>query len=856
MIDLVVAFYENIWPFKDSCCSIIFDEWKYLIKAPIWSWKSFLFFDGPRYALYKDSSRNMLNLQSKSGEISLIFNVDWDYYLVKRVLKTTRMWNDSCSSQLFTIGYDWDNLLSDIKNFLWNKEILQWWENVIELFESQNKKLWNLEEIVFKNETDLQASLDALLPPKEVFLSTVFLLQDADNIFEMRPSDRLIVLKNVFNLLWIDDAKEKIQDKKKEVWYKLKALQDHSLQDNKLRVNLKSLRHVLKVLEEDGELKPLLDVNNDFFEDIEWFIDQLSLNDFSLNWLDKTSFMFVENSIQDKLDVVIKLNTQLNELNSQLSNLNVQKQKIVNDISDIKLSISDLLKKIEYIDSSKWNDLRTKKIELYNKSDSINSSAKYSDFTELINYWNTIVDGDDTMETLEMPNNIKSAYDLLQVVKNWWVKLKSLIDFESSKLDNILLQEKNRQEHHDNEVKKMKELKARKEEEISQQKLRIEELDNMWSENSDFDCPDLCKKCPHISAINKQQYEQYSQQKNKLNQALVVMKSEFDKYNFDKAINDLENDKNPEWWDLKKDLEWLLKKHKDFSNQLRDYLIKIWFVDWEKSYHEWELIQNEIQTIDKQLFQWEEESKNLEKFQQEKVSFETSLQHLEKSLVDYDSQIDDLNNKIRAVKSEIEKSDSVKLQRQQNDIKQAFQFISQIEQLIEDNVSNKNLSNQLQEEEKKLTRLYSILSKDIVLFALDDYLPILSDIINDYLSQCVDYSLKMQIVENWEKLELDAKILDSKWEREVKSLSGWQRTVLKLVWMLAISSYLHTPLLFLDETINNLDIDTVWKVSEMINNFVKQRTMKFYTVTHNKEIQDMQIWDDVIEVCVIGKKEW
>ena len=265
MIDLVVAFYENIWPFKDSCCSIVFDEWKYLIKAPIWSWKSFLFFDGPRYALYKDSSRNMLNLQSKSGEISLIFNVDWDYYLVKRVLKTTRMWNDSCSSQLFTIGYDWDNLLSDIKNFLWNKEILQWWENVIELFESYNKKLWNLEEIVFKNETDLQASLDALLPPKEVFLSTVFLLQDADNIFEMRPSDRLIVLKNVFNLLWIDDAKEKIQDKKKEVWYKLKALQDHSLQDNKLRVNLKSLRNLLKVLEEDEELKLLLDVNHDFF---------------------------------------------------------------------------------------------------------------------------------------------------------------------------------------------------------------------------------------------------------------------------------------------------------------------------------------------------------------------------------------------------------------------------------------------------------------------------------------------------------------------------------------------------------------------------------------------------------------
>jgi len=45
------------------------------------------------------------------------------------------------------------------------------------------------------------------------------------------------------------------------------------------------------------------------------------------------------------------------------------------------------------------------------------------------------------------------------------------------------------------------------------------------------------------------------------------------------------------------------------------------------------------------------------------------------------------------------------------------------------------------------------------------------------------------------------------------------------------------------------------EVSEMISNFVKQRTMKFYTVRHNKEIQDMQIWDDVIKVNQIEKSE-
>ena len=854
MINLLVAYYENIWPFEDTCCSLIFDEWKYLIKAPIWSWKSFLFFDAPRYALYKDSGRNMLNLQSKNWEISLIFDVDWAYYLVKRILKSTKMWNDSCASELFAINYDWENLLKDIKSLTWNN-ILQWWENIIENFESKNKKLRNLEEISFKNETDLQSSLDALLPPKEVFLSTVFLLQDADNIFEMRPADRLIVLKNVFNLLWIDDAKEKVQEKKKEVSYKLKALQDHSLQDNKLRTNLKLLWNTLKILEEDEELKSILSLNDDFFENIESFFDQISLNDFSLNWFDRSYLEQAENLIQTRVDAVIKLDTQLNELKQQLWNLDNQKHKIIEDISNAKLNISDLLKKIENIDAKKWSELKEKKIELYKKWELLNSDAKYSDFSDFVEFWNKAIDIDDIVEKLEIPNNLKSAYELLQLAKNTWIKLKSLIEFETSKLENINLQEKNRKVNHDNEVEKMKELKNRKEDEIKQQLIRIEELDKMWAENSDFDCPDLCKKCPHINAINKQQYEQYSQQKENLSQTLENLKSGFEKENFDQKIKDLENEKNPEWWEIKSDLQKLLNRHTDFSSSLKEHLISIWFSGWEKSYNEREAIQAEIQNIDKQLFQREEESKNLDKYTQEKIVAETSLQHLEKSLQEQDKEIKNLNVKIEWVKLEKEKFYWQKLQKQQNDIKQIFQNITQIEQLIEDNVSNKNLVKQLQEDEKKLSRLYSILSKEIVLLALDDYLPVLSDVINDYLSQCVDYSLKMQIVENWEKLELDAKVVDSKWEREVKSLSWGQRTVLKLVWMLAVSSYLHTPLLFLDETINNLDVDTVWKVSEMINNFVKQRTMKFYTVTHNKEIQDMQIWDDVIEVNNIDKYE-
>jgi len=66
--------------------------------------------------------------------------------------------------------------------------------------------------------------------------------------------------------------------------------------------------------------------------------------------------------------------------------------------------------------------------------------------------------------------------------------------------------------------------------------------------------------------------------------------------------------------------------------------------------------------------------------------------------------------------------------------------------------------------------------------------------------------------------------------------------------MLAISSYINSPILFLDETINNLDEDTVGKVATMLGDFVKQRDIKLYTITHSQQIQQMDIRDKTIEI--------
>jgi hypothetical protein len=57
-------------------------------------------------------------------------------------------------------------------------------------------------------------------------------------------------------------------------------------------------------------------------------------------------------------------------------------------------------------------------MEFYQKSDSLSSSAKYSDFSELIDFWNKSAENDDSFENLEMPKDLKSAFDVLQIVKN------------------------------------------------------------------------------------------------------------------------------------------------------------------------------------------------------------------------------------------------------------------------------------------------------------------------------------------------------------------------------------------------------------------------------------------------------
>ena len=65
-----------------------------------------------------------------------------------------------------------------------------------------------------------------------------------------------------------------------------------------------------------------------------------------------------------------------------------------------------------------------------------------------------------------------------------------------------------------------------------------------------------------------------------------------------------------------------------------------------------------------------------------------------------------------------------------------------------------------------------MMTQELLLLVLQDHLPVLNDIINSYLSQIVDYQINLQLNKSdAEKVELEAKVLDAKGERDTKSLS-------------------------------------------------------------------------------------
>lgn len=820
-MDLLAISYLNIWPFKWKLKNIFFKKWKYLIKAPIGSWKSFLFFDGPVYALYKYCTRNILNTDSEKWFIKLLFEQDGQYYLIVRNLEQWKA-KDICKSQLFTV--DWSFEFDKI-------EILYDWEKDIQ--EILIEKWLKLDEIIFKNETDLDGTLKWFLPPKEVFLSTVFLLQDSENIFELQPADRLTVMKNIFNLVGIDEVKDKIADRKKEIQTTLKIKSDTTLFDNKIRFSLGNYIRSFRKIQQFENIW-ISNEYNDFVNELEMIADKVNINEFSIDGFDLELSKKIEETISEKRKdyqwFLLNLqNTEknINEKKNKINQFNTEKSSIEREIISIDQKISGF-------DPEKINQKKDKKLELINEMENLQKWINYNIEipSELLNLW--LVKWND----LEWMNNF---------INQITVQGKSLADEKKLKESQIETEKIKIESQAKNVEIELKNLQMNKEwivVQIENVQKKITEIDNTMNKESQFTCAKIESNCPFVKEINRWTFAELERQKSNLETELWELKAKLEDLEKNIAGKSGQNKTSDSMSidGLMKDIENIEKK----IQSLRNILAQIDFKKVQESWQSRKALNIESQSLDKEILTLENWAKELENLNNEKIKLSQQIENIVSNIGALDIEIKDLESKKSEQQKVLDTIEIKKYEELDNFNKVMDISLHEIEGLINDFKENSIEINKLKQDEIMVKNLHQIFSKELLLFVLEWYLPILTEIINALLAQVVDYTIDIKLKQKWENLEMDVKIYDEKWERDIKSLSGWQKVILKLVRMLAISNYIRSPMLFMDETINNLDQDTVWKVADMLGNFVKQRDVKLYTVTHSQQIQEMDIWDEVI----------
>jgi len=830
LINLIAISYKNIWPFQDKILSIFFNKGKILIKAPIGSGKSFLFFDGPIYGLYKYSTRNILNTKSKDGYIKILFEIHNETYLIIRNIKKWKV-KESCESKMYKI--QWEDITCEREYSL---------QSNIDIEDILDKRdNFKQEEIVFKNETDLQQTLQTILPPREVIMNTIFLMQDSDNIFELTPLDRLSILKNVFNLMGIDEAKDILADKKREVRYKIKATTDISKYDEKLKNNIQSYISTFNNTKE--LLKNVIDtkIYQQFFDERKIVEEKIQITDFSLKDFPTDREKELQNHIEKQKSQEQKLIHQLETIQKDI----IQEQKKLKDQQwtekELWIHISTLEQKIKNIDEEKIELLKKQKQEIISKQNNSETQIQKTAILDFIKQW--------TIET-EIHNEwditVLTSYFIIQKIINEGKKI-------SEEVKNIQLQIKNEQLTTKNETDRQETQKKHLEEKIHDQENQLKnilktlkELEENIENQASFACDKIQSPCPFIKIINKKTFDQLDQQKKGFIDQQENIKSTIKKLQGELKLLDTseqkkENKKIQELEIQQQEIEQNIGKIKKFLNEVN-------YKSIEESYTRYSIQDKEIKELDKKINDLEQEVKQVEEWKNQLQKTIIQKEAIEKQLHDTVAIIIEKEQEQKQLAQEKEKIDStttVHLEKNHLTMKQHYH---DIDILINEFKEHQLERKKLEEQEIILGNLYTIFSKELLLIVIQEHLPVLNDIINSYLSQIVDYQIDLHLKGDTEKVELEANIVDAKGERDTKSLSWWQRIILKLIRMLAISSYINSPILFLDETINNLDEDTVGKVANMLEDFVKQREMKFYTITHSQQIQQMDIWDKTIEI--------
>lgn len=740
----------------------------------------------------------MVSRHASQGEIQVLFSHAWAQWLIKRNLKSTKAGNDSVTSTLFRVGMCSEEIEEKFSATYWT-EIICTGAHIADLLPALV-----LDEVIAQWQKEIDGMILDLLPSREVTLSSCVLMQESDNVFDMTPALRITVFKQLFDLLDMDHVRDHLAELKKTTQLRRQVLQEDATvqqQFSSQYLLIRSLVEQLHALPTTTYTQPIEHrLQQPFLKDIvQYDLQEMRLEWSFLQWYDAKLTSILLETLDTQLQENVRRQGQAQQLMLQQEELKKSQQTLHQEQEQLTIRGEQITWKLDDLDVEHITSLQNKLQDIDTQIDLL---------------WQKI------------PVQKAQEYGLVftNITQTQQLMYAHITEAKQLQQQRVLCEEKE-QTLRDQSIQLQEQMQ-----EIEQQLVR---LADDKSRSQAFRCDKIQDDCPYVSAIRKvntsaldEQIMYFQQQLQKLRD--IALPACIEKLQtLEDEIKDIDSK--------------ILAKKQLFTNLWRKDLEEV-FRRADELYHERKITADALRSLQNRL----EESKLLVEEQQKILQRTQQIS----------SELDRLHRQREETKTLIDAFDIREINKHIQELKQYIQQLQRFEQLtgqiaglVEQYVERQQQIRELQDKEVLLKDLLQIFQKELLIVVLQDFLPVLEEVINSYLQQVVSFSLRFELPKTMqEQIELAIRIIDEKWQRAVKSLSWWQRAVLRLCRILAVSTLFKQEYLLLDETINSLDHEAIGRVAELLDGFVKQREVTFYLVTHATQIQEMSFWRRIIEL--------
>lgn len=187
--------------------------------------------------------------------------------------------------------------------------------------------------------------------------------------------------------------------------------------------------------------------NSAFFAEIEPFLDQITLNDFTLNGLDIQIFLTRQEELQAKEKEILAQQTTRDQLMKQIHDLSDQLLKQEQEKKKLTFDIAQLEVKIASIDAGRIEVLKKEKVQLYEQIALLDNPSVLSDISPNREKIATLIPEIYPLSggSSDSEGGLSQLYALIQDLKASGKDLANQVQQAELQLKNLELEAKNQQ---------------------------------------------------------------------------------------------------------------------------------------------------------------------------------------------------------------------------------------------------------------------------------------------------------------------------------------------------------------------------------------------------------------------------